>query len=145
MKNLSFIVLLTFLITSCSSQEELNDVNNLTFIELESLVLESTEYEDVITAADLLHESSPSPLDIEARREWNQIFIDFHNEVGDDQYFSYYIDNPKFETPEEVKEHYILLIDFQEKVDILKEKFNLSKHQFSEIFIGNRVLYNYKN
>lgn len=143
MKKLIFIIPAILLIISCADREPVNEMKAISSEEFEQKVANSTEFEDMVAAADLMTAKSPSPLHIEEFNEWNQIFTDFHEKVGDDRHFSYYIDNPDFDTPEEVREHYLLLIDFQEKVMALKEKFDLTDDEFRKIFSENRKPTNY--
>jgi len=143
MKNLLSLAVLALLVVSCN-EAEINETKSISFEELTQTVIASPEWEDVVEASEAFRETMPSPYDAEARAKSQQLFEDFHNEVGDYQPFHYFVDNPEVNTPKEIEDRYRALIDFQEKNQRLREKFNLDKEQFRKIYKENRNSYKSK-
>ena len=102
--------------------------------ELYNEVTNSVEFEELIIAANNLREDMPSPMDREANVEWDQIFADFYKDHSPDIPFSYYVDNPDIEVPEEIESHYILLIEMNENWQQLRTAFSLTKEESHSIY-----------
>jgi len=97
-------------------------------------VTNSIEFKELIVTSNKLRENMPPLMDREANKAWDQIFADFYKNHSPDLPFSYFVDNPDIEVPEEIKSHYILLIEMNNKWIQLRTKFDLSKDESHEIY-----------